>query len=91
VQASRAIKKGLETKGFSFIEILSQCPTGYGRRNQMGDAVEMLKWFKRLPIRKREDPVTFSVPTKDGIDLGEFVDREFPELTASIRNMVPQR
>lgn len=28
-----ALKKGLTTKGFSFIEVISPCPTEFGRRN----------------------------------------------------------
>ena len=32
-ELERAVKTGLETQGFSFIEALSQCPTNFGRRN----------------------------------------------------------
>ena len=31
----RSIRRGIETKGFSFIEVLSPCPVGFGRRNDM--------------------------------------------------------
>jgi len=34
-QVINAIKKGIQNKGFSFIEILAQCPTQYGRRNKL--------------------------------------------------------
>ncbi len=87
VQASRAIKKGLQRRGFSFIEILSQCPTGYGRRNNMNDACAMLEWFKKLPVRKKNEPVGFSVPTHESIDLGEFVDTEFVEFIESMEGL----
>ena len=84
IQASRAIKKALQRKGFSFVEILSQCPTAYGRRTGAGSASEMLKWFKKLPVRKRGATVEQAVPTKLGQDLGEFADREDPSLLEAL-------
>ena len=42
-ELEKAVKVGLETPGFSFIEALVQCPTAFGRRNkfrQVADHVE---------------------------------------------------
>ena len=33
-------------KGFSFIEVLSPCPTLYQRRNKMGDGLDTMKFYK---------------------------------------------
>jgi 2-oxoglutarate ferredoxin oxidoreductase subunit beta len=74
--AARSIKTALKRKGFTFVEMLSQCPTAYGRRARSGDPVELLKWFKSLPVRKKGDLVAFKVPTPETIDLGVFADRE---------------
>lgn len=41
------IKKAVSHKGFSVVEVLSQCPTYFGRKNKMGDAVAMMEWFKQ--------------------------------------------
>ena len=87
VQAARAIRTALEREGFSFIEMVSQCPTAYGRRTRAGGPPDMLKWFKKLPVRKKGDPVDPQIPTKDGMDLGVFADRHetpFTELLDSI-------
>jgi len=43
-QLDKLITEGIENKGFSLIEVIVQCPTIYGRRNRLGDAVAMLKW-----------------------------------------------
>ncbi len=83
-QAARSIKTALQRRGFSFIEMLSQCPTAYGRRAKIGDAQKFLEWFKSLPVRKKDDPLTFQVPTKDGIDLGVFIDKDEPGLLESM-------
>lgn len=40
----RLIKDALQHPGFSFVEVISQCPVGYGRRNNMGSTVDMLYW-----------------------------------------------
>lgn len=40
------IKKGIQHKGFSLIEGVSECPTYYGRKNKSGSAVNMLNYLK---------------------------------------------
>lgn len=85
VQAVRAIKTALERKGFSFIEMVSQCPTAYGRRTKSGDGPEMLAWFKKFAVRKKDDPVSLRIPTRDEVDLGIFADREEVEFIESMK------
>jgi 2-oxoglutarate ferredoxin oxidoreductase subunit beta len=62
--------------GFSVVEIFSQCPTYFGRKNQIGDAVDMLKQFK-------EGTVAIGAPAKQQnpelIERGIFVRKERPE------------
>ncbi len=87
IQAARAIRTALQRKGFSFIEMLSQCPTAYGRRTKTGGPIEFLEWFKRLPVRKKDDPIEYKVPTKDGIDLGVFADRHEKEFIESMNEI----
>jgi 2-oxoglutarate ferredoxin oxidoreductase subunit beta len=74
-QAARSIQTALERKGFSFVEMISQCPTAYGRRTKIGGQVEMLDWFKQFPVRKKDEPLDQRIPTRDSVDLGVFVDR----------------
>ena len=50
------IKKGLQTKGFSFIEVISHCPTYYGRFNEMPDPFDMLNWQKKAVYRAGTTP-----------------------------------
>lgn len=85
VQAARAIRTALERKGFTFVEMISQCPTAYGRRTKSGDGPEMLAWFKKFPVRKKDDPVGLKTPTRDGVDLGVFADREEIEFIESMK------
>jgi 2-oxoglutarate ferredoxin oxidoreductase subunit beta len=64
-------------KGFSFIEVLSPCPTLYQRRNKMGDGLDTMKFYKQVS-KVRNGALTKDVGlTKSGeIIVGKFVDRE---------------
>jgi 2-oxoglutarate ferredoxin oxidoreductase subunit beta len=42
----RAIKKALQHEGFAFVEVLSTCPTQYGRRNENPSPMGMLRAMK---------------------------------------------
>ncbi len=75
-QIADIIIKAILHEGFSVVEILSQCPTYFGRKNKAGDAVDMVKWFKNNTTRigskaKRENA--------DLIERGIFVQIERPE------------
>ncbi|MDR7419006.1 MAG: 2-oxoacid:ferredoxin oxidoreductase subunit beta [Armatimonadota bacterium] len=44
------VSRALAHDGFSFVEVLSQCPTYLGRRNRMADPVTMLEWFRDTTV-----------------------------------------
>ena len=72
-------------KGFSVVEILSQCPTYYGRKNNMGNAVDMLNDYKNntVPIgskKKKDNP--------DLIERGIFVQEEREEYCTEYEMLV---
>lgn len=50
-QLIESIKKALMTKGFSLVEVISQCPVQFGRRNKMKEPAEMLRWFLKILSR----------------------------------------
>lgn len=45
-QIVNSIKTAFKIRGFSFIEILSQCPVNFGRRNNMADPVKNFRWIR---------------------------------------------
>ncbi|UCE11915.1 MAG: 2-oxoacid:ferredoxin oxidoreductase subunit beta [Candidatus Thorarchaeota archaeon] len=91
VQASRAIKTALERRGFTFIDILSQCPTAYGRSAKVGTAQDFFKWFKKLKVRKKDQPVFHTTPTPENMELGVFVDRDEPSFLDTIEDVIYSR
>ena len=46
-----SMQNAIRKKGFSFIEIISQCPDNYGRRIGLRSATDFLKIFKEKSIR----------------------------------------
>lgn len=50
IPLTRTLKKAIVHKGFSFVEVLSPCPTHFGRRNDFRSAYDMLKGLKNSCI-----------------------------------------
>ena len=47
-------RDALNKDGFSFVEVLSPCPTLFARRNRLGDGLDMQRLFKEKLIRGAE-------------------------------------
>ncbi len=82
-QLTHAMGEAFRKKGFTFIEVLSPCPTLYERRNRLGDGLDMMKYFKeastiRHGASTKEVGLTFQGP----IVLGKFVDVDRPDFIA---------
>ena len=76
-QMKKAMKEGLLKKGFSFVEIISPCPTLYGRRNWIGDSLDEMKTYKtRSQIKNGADPKDVDLGMGGPIIVGKFVDTE---------------
>jgi 2-oxoglutarate/2-oxoacid ferredoxin oxidoreductase subunit beta len=73
------MKEALTKKGFSVIEVVSPCPTHFGRYNEMKGTPDMLHWlrdraidideYRRLPEEKRSGRLA----------IGRLVSRDFPD------------
>jgi 2-oxoglutarate ferredoxin oxidoreductase subunit beta len=46
----RLFEQALSKNLFSVVEVMSHCPTYYGRRNKKGDAVAMMQWQKENAV-----------------------------------------
>jgi 2-oxoglutarate ferredoxin oxidoreductase subunit beta len=53
--AEKMIKEGLEHKGFSVIELVSNCHTYYGRLNKLGEPIDMLNVMKDRSVMDSPD------------------------------------
>ncbi|MGQ9623796.1 MAG: thiamine pyrophosphate-dependent enzyme [Candidatus Bathycorpusculaceae bacterium] len=85
-----SIKKALETRGFSFIEVISQCPTAFGRRAGFKDVGEMLKWFKESAVPVEQAEKMGEEELERRIIVGEFVERKRPALVENVYAMLKE-
>jgi 2-oxoglutarate ferredoxin oxidoreductase subunit beta len=84
-QVTEILKEAILHNGLSVVEIMSQCPTYFGRRNRLGDAVDMLKHMQKVttPIgskAKEQNP--------ELIERGVFVRKELPEYCAAYDTVI---
>jgi 2-oxoglutarate ferredoxin oxidoreductase subunit beta len=87
---TESIKKALQKEGFSFIEVISQCPEIYGKSTKMGNPIDFITWFKKASvIQSFSDPAQAEI-TSDRIPLGEFVDIEKPTYEKLLRERIAQ-
>ncbi len=78
----QSIKKALLKHGFCFIEVVSPCPAGFGRRNEMGDPVKFMRWLREVSVMTRRKDPSEAYIGPDRIVIGEFVEVEGkPEFT----------
>jgi 2-oxoglutarate ferredoxin oxidoreductase subunit beta len=74
-ELTRSMGEALRWNGFSFIEVVSMCPTTYGRRNGFADGLEMLKDIKARSV-VRNFPSMEDTEMGDRIVVGKFVEKK---------------
>jgi len=91
-QLSRSMTEVLHKRGFSFIEVLSPCPTLYQRRNKLGDGLDTMKYYKASSKIRHGAPTGEAALTMQGeILVGKFVDRERPDYLELMRHQFSER
>ena len=84
-QLSEIIRKAILHEGFSVVEVLTQCPTYFGRKNRMGSAADMMRSYKdnTTPVgsnAKKENP--------ELIERGIFLEKELPEYCSEYEKII---
>jgi len=79
------LEEAIRHQGFSVVEVMTPCPTYFGRKNKEGSAVDMMENLKTrtTPIgskAKQENPSL--------IERGIFVKKEMPEYCAEYQRIV---
>ena len=83
------IKKAYQHKGFSVLEVLTDCPTYFGRKNKLGGPVQMLEWFRdnTAPLGSKkyaENPAFIPRGVFRDVEAPEYCE-EYDKLIASVR------
>lgn len=86
-QLTQSIKKAIQKKGFSFIEVFSQCPVQFGRKTGLGSAVQMMEDYKKRAITQKEAEKLSPEELKGRVVVGELVDIEKPQMLEEVKRM----
>ncbi len=79
-----SMKRALQLDGFRFIEAVTQCPVGFGRRSGHGDAGQILKQLKEKSVSVEEGEGLSPEELDSRIVVGEFLGRHRPTLTEAV-------
>jgi len=71
--------EAMEKPGFSFVEVLSPCPTSFGRRNRMGKGLDIVQYYhSQSVVRNNIDPREATLDFGKNLVVGKFVDISRP-------------
>jgi len=78
-QSISLMKKALDKKGFSVVEIISDCPISFGKMNKIKSPIDMLKWIKDISVSKKAWENLSVEERKEKFVIGEFLDIDRPD------------
>ncbi|HKZ76324.1 MAG TPA: 2-oxoacid:ferredoxin oxidoreductase subunit beta [Actinomycetota bacterium] len=88
----RSMVEALQHKGFAFVEIVSPCPTYYGRRNQLGEAIDELRHYREnTVVQNFASPDELDLALSGKIVVGKFVEKERPTFLDLLQQRVVPR
>lgn len=73
------MKQALCKKGFSLVEVISACPTHFGRYNEMKEIPEMQRWIGRCALPVERYNSLAPEQRKGRFPVGVLVDRNEPD------------
>lgn len=80
VEMQKFIKEAIQNKGFSLVEVLTPCPTYYGRYNRLGDASQMMEWIKNRTVTLKKYREMSREEREKSFWRGKLVERKCPDL-----------
>jgi 2-oxoglutarate ferredoxin oxidoreductase subunit beta len=83
-----ALRRALTMKGFSFVEVLSQCHTAYGRHAGFRNAGEILQCFRKQSVTTEEASSMSAEELEKRIVVGEFLGQSRLTLSEQMQNVM---
>lgn len=84
MEMQKIFARALSQKGFSVIEVVSNCHTYYGKMTGMKTAVDMLRWMKEATA-----PATLAPERREGkMPRGVLVERKAPEFGDAYQDLL---
>jgi len=87
-----AMVEAIMKPGFTFVEIVSPCPTNYGRRNRLGDGLDELRTYaERSVIRHGANPAEADLIPGNDIIVGRFIDTTRPTFLEAYQEQIVRK
>lgn len=82
-----SFKTAIELKGFRFVEVVTQCPVGYGRRAGFRDVGAMLSYFRENSIPRGAAEGMSEDELRNKVVVGEFPRRQRTTLVEAVKGV----
>lgn len=86
-----SMQNAMLKRGFSFIEIISQCPENYGRRIGLRSGTDFLHRFKEQAIRIDKTQGMSEEELENRILIGKLCDRDRPEFVTELHRITQEQ
>ncbi len=86
-----SMQNAMLKRGFSFIEIVSQCPENYGRRIGLRTGTDFLHRFKEQAIRIDKTRGMSEEELENRIIIGKLCDRDRPEYVTELHKITQEQ
>ncbi len=90
-QLMESMQTAINTEGFSFVEIMSQCPVSFGKMTGMKDAVSILRYLEESSISIEDAKGLTEEELDDKMVVGCLAKRERSELGTELRRLNADR
>lgn len=80
----KSLGEALAKRGFSFVEVITPCPTQYGRKNKQATGLAQMNYYRTSSvIQHGANPREVGIELNGPITVGKFVDIERPTFSDS--------
>jgi 2-oxoglutarate/2-oxoacid ferredoxin oxidoreductase subunit beta len=79
-QLVHSISQTFDKKGFTFVEAITPCPTGYGRPNKLGSGLDEMRYYREnTEVRNGADLAEAGIRLREKFLVGVFSDTARPD------------
>jgi 2-oxoglutarate ferredoxin oxidoreductase subunit beta len=90
-QLMESMQNAINKKGFSFVEIISQCPVSYGKMTGTGDPVTLLEQLRDASIHVNDTDGMSEEELEGRFVVGKLVERQHSEFGDGLRQLITER
>ncbi len=87
-QLDELLEKAIRKKGFSVVDVITQCPPIYGRYNRLGSASDMMRWQEAYAMELGDAEGLKEDDVRGKFMTGVFLDEDKPEYCEEYKQLV---